>query len=67
MGNEIDLKVLQIDPATREAIVEGPGGYIFKLPEPVPDPVQVGEVIGVVEELWNEWKASWEQGPPDSQ
>jgi hypothetical protein len=66
MGKEIDLKVLQIDPTTREAIVEGPGGYIFKLPEPVPDPVQVGEIIGVVEDLWNEWKSYWEQDAPDT-
>jgi hypothetical protein len=57
----VDLKVLQINPETREAIVEGPGGFIFKLPEPVPDGVQVGETVGVVEELWDEWKTFWDE------
>jgi hypothetical protein len=63
----IELKIKQIDPVTRIAILEAPDGFVVKVPDPLPERFVVGDIFDVDDALWQKWRDFWALGPPIAQ
>jgi hypothetical protein len=62
----IELRIKQIDPGTRAAILEAPDGFLVAVP-PLPERFAVGDIFTVDDELWQQWREAWAAGPPIAQ
>jgi hypothetical protein len=62
----VELKIKQIDPKTRQALLEAPDGFLVAVP-PLPEHFNVGDIFTVEDELWRQWRDFWALGPPIEQ
>jgi limonene-1,2-epoxide hydrolase len=62
----VELKIKQIDPKTREALLEAPDGFLVAVP-PLAEHFNVGDIFTIEDELWQQWRDFWALGPPIAQ